>query len=219
MLRRTWRDLGVAHHFVSANLQPKKLSERLLVIAYRLLLEGQFESVLVLVQSAEDAGLINSWLLDSRARALMFLKRYRDARFIWEGMIGVGDDRLERNVQKMLSVCSSRERDLEQDFLRRRLTMSADNLDDLLVLWTRFPTSNLVEKAVHELIQQRLSLENPNWMLLDQTLRTESIALESQLVWLMFIDASLKTTFSVTDWLGGGLSDDDDGVAQEVLAE
>jgi hypothetical protein len=219
MLRRTWRVLGVAHHFVSANLQPRKLPDRLLVVAYRLLLEGQFESVLVLVQSAEDAGLINSWLFDSRARALMFLKRYTDARFIWEGMIGVGDERLERNVQKMLSVCSSRERDLEQDFLRRRLKMSADNLDDLLVLWTRFPTSNLVEKAVHELIHQRLSLENPNWMLLSQTLRNESIALEAQLAWLMFVDSSLKTASSVTDWLGGDLSDDDDDVAQEVLAE
>ena len=209
----------MGHHFVSANLQPKKLSERLLVIAYRLLLEGQFESVLVLVQSAEDAGLINSWLLDSRARALMFLKRYHDARFIWEEMIGVGDERMKFNVTTMLSVCCSREREAEQEFLRRRLKISASNLDELLVLWTQFPTSNLVEEAIHEVIEQRLSLENTNWMLLDMRLRSESVALEAQLIWLMFVEAKLKITSSTIDWLGGDLSCDDDDVAQEVLAE
>lgn len=219
ILRRTWRELGVDHYLVSTSLETNELSEKILAVAYLLLQQGQYESVLVLVASSEDVGLINDWLLDCRARALMFSKRYSEARCIWEGMIGVGDERMKRNVTTMLSVCCSRELDAEQEFLRRRLKVSANNLDELLVLWTQFPTSNLVEEAVHEVIQQRLSLENPNWMLLDPCLRTESIALEAQLVWLMFVDAKLKTASSVADWLGGVLSVDDTDVEQGVLSE
>ena len=219
ILRRTWRELGVDHYLVSASLEPNELSERILAVAYLLLKQGQYESVLVLVASSEDVGLINDWLLDCRARALMFSKRYSDARCIWEGMIGIGDERMKLNVTTMLSVCCSRERDAEQEFLRRRLKISANSLDELLALWTQFPTSSLVEEAIHEVIQQRLSLENPNWMLLDTSLRAESTALEAHLIWLMFVQSKLKTASSLADWLDDDLSVGDDDVVQEVLSE
>ena len=219
ILRRTWRELGVDHYLVSASLEPNELSERILAVAYLLLKQGQYESVLVLIESSEDVGLINDWLLDCRARALMFSKRYSDARCIWEGMIGIGDERMKLNVTTMLSVCCSRERDAEQEFLRRRLKISANSLDELLALWTQFPTSSLVEEAIHEVVQQRLSLENPNWMLLDTSLRAESTALEAQLIWLMFDEAKLKSSSSVADWLDDDLSVGDDDVVQEVLSE
>ena len=219
ILRRTWRELGVDHYLVSASLEPNELSERILAVAYLLLKQGQYESVLVLVASSEDVGLINDWLLDCRARALMFSKRYSDARCIWEGMIGIGDERMKLNVTTMLSVCCSRERDAEQEFLRRRLKISANSLDELLALWTQFPTSSLVEEAIHEVVQQRLSLENPNWMFLDTSLRAESIALEAQLIWLMFVQSKLKTASSLADWLDDDLSVGDDDVVQEVLSE
>ena len=218
ILRRTWRELGVDHYLVSASLEPNELSERILAVAYLLLKQGQYESVLVLIESSEDVGLINDWLLDCRARALMFSKRFSDARCIWEGMVGVGDERMKLNVTTMLSVCCSREREAEQEFLRRRLKISASNLDELLVLWTQFPTSNLVEEAIHEVIEQRLCLENTNWMLLDMRLRSESVALEAQLVWLMFVEAKLKITSSTIDWLDDDLSVGDDDVVQEVLS-
>jgi hypothetical protein len=219
ILRRTWRELGVDHYLVSASLEPNELSERILAVAYLLLKQGQYESVLVLVASSEDVGLINDWLLDCRARALMFSKRYSDARCIWEGMIGIGDERMKLNVTTMLSVCCSRERDAEQEFLRRRLKISANSLDELLALWTQFPTSSLVEEAIHEVVQQRLSLENPNWMLLDSSLRAESTALEAQIIWLMFVESKLKTASSLADWLDDDLSVGDDDVVQEVLSE
>ena len=219
ILRRTWRELGVDHYLVSASLGPNELSERILAVAYLLLQQGQYESVLVLIESSENVGLINDWLLDCRARALMFSKRYADARCIWEGMIGVGSERMKRNVTTMLSVCCSREREAEQEYLRRKLKISANNLDELLMLWTKFPTSSLVEEAIHSIIQQRLSLENPNWMLLDTCLRAESIALESQLSWLIFVEAKLKINSSAIDWLDDDLSVGDDDIAQEVLSE
>ena len=219
ILRRTWRELGVDHYLVSASLEPNELSERILAVAYLLLKQGQYESVLVLIESSEDVGLINDWLLDCRARALMFSKRYSDARCIWEGMIGIGDERMKLNVTTMLSVCCSREREAEREFLRRRLKISANKLDELLALWTQFPTSSLVEEAIHEVVQQRLSLENPNWMLLDSSLRAESIALEAQLIWLMFVQSKLKTASSLADWLDDDLSVGDDDVVQEVLSE
>ena len=219
ILRRTWRELGVDHYLVSASLEPNELSERILAVAYLLLKQGQYESVLVLIESSEDVGLINDWLLDCRARALMFSKRYSDARCIWEGMIGIGDERIKLNVTTMLSVCCSRERDAEQEFLRRRLKISANSLDELLALWTQFPTSSLVEEAIHEVVQQRLALENLNWMLLDTCLRAESTALEAQLIWLMFDEAKLKSSSSVADWLDDDLSVGDDDVVQEVLSE
>ena len=219
ILRRTWRELGVDHYLVSASLGTNELSERILAVAYLLLKQGQYESVLVLIESSEDVGLINDWLLDCRARALMFSKRYSDARCIWEGMIGIGDERMKLNVTTMLSVCCSREREAEREFLRRRLKISANKLDELLALWTQFPTSSLVEEAIHEVVQQRLSLENPNWMLLNTSLRAESTALESQLIWLMFVQSKLKTASSLADWLDDDLSVGDDDVVQEVLSE
>ena len=219
ILRRTWRELGVDHYLVSASLEPNELLERILAVAYLLLKQGQYESVLVLVESSEDVGLINDWLLDCRARALMFSKRYSDARCIWEAMIGIGDERMKLNVTTMLSVCCSRERDAEREFLRRRLKISANKLDELLALWTQFPASSLVEESIHEVVQQRLSLENPNWMLLNTSLRAESVALEAQLAWLVFVEAKLKTASSVADWLDDDLSVGDDDVVQEVLSE
>ena len=212
ILRRTWRELGVDHYLVSASLEPNELSERTLAVAYLLLQQGQYEAVLVLIESSEDVGLINGWLLDCRARALMFSKRYSDARCIWEGMIGIGDEWMKLNVTTMLSVCCSRERDAEQEFLRRRLKISVNSLDELLALWTQFPTSSLVEEAIHEVVQQRLSLENPNWMLLDTSLRAESTALEAQLIWLMFVESKLKTASSLADWLDDDFSVGDDDV-------
>ena len=219
ILRRTWRELGVDHYLVSTSLETNELLDKILAVAYLLLQQGEYESVLVLVASSEDVGLINDWLLDCRARALMFSKRYSEARCIWVRMIGVGDERMKRNVTTMLSVCCSREREAEQEFLRRKLEISANNLEELLVLWTQYPASRLVEEAVHELIQQRLSLEDPSWMLLDAQLQSESIALEAQASWLVFIDTKLNLTFSVTDWLGGESSVEVDDVAQEVLSE
>jgi hypothetical protein len=209
----------VDHYLVSVSLEPNELSERILAVAYLLLQQGQYESVLVLVASSEDVGLINDWLLDCRARALMFSKRYSEARCMWEGMIGVGDERMKFNVTTMLSVCCSREREAEQEFLRRRLKISANNLNELLALWTQFPTSSLVEEAIHEVIQQRLSLEDPNWMLLDSRLRSESIAVEAQLIWLIFVEAKLKITSSINDLLGDDLSVGDDDAEREVLSE
>ena len=133
------------------------------------------------------------WLADCEARALLFQNEFVEAIAIWQSLLGRGDERLERNSQKMLSYSSRRQQDAEDERIDAQLLDARGDLNALLGLWTQCPESIQVEQAVHGLIRSRLSLEDPAWRFMDPALQDHQVALEAQVVWL----ASLQPLRSV----------------------
>jgi len=192
-MKRTWSSLGVDQYLSSVSLNAEELTQAILRVAYSLLKQAKYEETLDLISSARRAGLTDLWLADCEARALLFQNEFGKAIAIWQSLLGSGDERLERNSQKMLSYSSRRQQDAEDKRIDAQLLDARGDLNALLGLWTQWPESTQVEQAVHGLIRSRLSLEDPTWRFMDPALQDHQVALEAQVAWL----ASLQTLRSV----------------------
>ena len=192
-MKRTWSSLGVDQYFSSVSLNAEELTQAILRVAYSLLKQAKYEETFDLISSARRAGLTDLWLADCEARALLFQNEFVEAIAIWQSLLGRGDERLERNSQKMLSYSSRRQQDAEDERIDAQLLDARGDLNALLALWTQCPESTQVEQAVHALIRSRLSLEDPTWRFIDSAIQDHQVALEAQVAWL----ASLKNRRSV----------------------
>ena len=192
-MKRTWSSLGVDQYLSSVSLNAEELTQAILRVAYSLLKQAKYEETFDLISSARRAGLTDLWLADCEARALLFQDDFGKAIAIWQSLLGSGDERLERNSQKMLSYSSRRQQDAEDERIDAQLLDARGDLNALLGLWTQCPESTQVEQAVHALIRSRLSLEDPTWRFMDPAIQDHQVALEAQVAWL----ASLQTLRSV----------------------
>ena len=192
-MKRTWSSLGVDQYLSSVSLNAEELTQAILRVAYSLLKQAKYEETFDLISSARRAGLTDLWLADCEARALLFQGEFGEAIAIWQSLLGSGDERLERNSQKMLSYSSLRQQDAEDERIDAQLLDARGDLNALLGLWTQCPESTQVEQAVHALIRSRLSLEDPTWRFMDPAIQDHQVALEAQVAWL----ASLQTRRSV----------------------
>ena len=168
----------------SVSLNAEELTQAILRVAYSLLKQGKYEETFTLISSARTAGLTDPWLADCEARALLFQDEFGDAMAIWQSLLGSGDERLERNSQKMLSYSSRRQQDAEDERIDSQLLDARGDLNALFGLWTQCPESTQVEQAVHALIRSRLSLEDPTWRFMDPAIQDHQVALEAQVAWL-----------------------------------
>ena len=192
-MKRTWSSLGVDQYLSSVSLNAEELTQAILRVAYSLLKQAKYEETFALISSARRAGLTDLWLADCEARALLFQGEFGEAIAIWQSLLGSGDERLERNSQKMLSYSSLRQQDAEDERIDAQLLDARGDLNALLGLWTQCPESTQVEQAVHALIRSRLSLEDPTWRFMDPAIQDHQVALEAQVAWL----ASLQKLRSV----------------------
>lgn len=192
-MKRTWSSLGVDQYLSSVSLNAEELTQAILRVAYSLLKQAKYEDTFTLISSARRAGLTDLWLADCEARALLFQDDFGEAIAIWQSLLGSGDERLERNSQKMLSYSSRRQQDAEDERIDAQLLDARGDLNALLGLWTQCPESTQVEQAVHALIRSRLSLEDPTWRFMDPAIQDHQVALEAQVAWL----ASLQKLRSV----------------------
>ena len=192
-MKRTWSSLGVDQYLSSVSLNAEELTQAILRVAYSLLKQAKYEETFDLISSARRAGLTDLWLADCEARALLFQGEFGEAIAIWQSLLGSGDERLERNSQKMLSYSSRRQQDAEDERIDAQLLDARGDLNALLGLWTQCPESTQVEQAVHALIRSRLSLEDPTWRFMDPAIQDHQVALEAQVAWL----ASLQKLRSV----------------------
>ena len=192
-MKRTWSSLGVDQYLSSVSLNTEELTQAILSVAYSLLKQAKYEETFALISSARRAGLTDLWLADCEARALLFQNEFVEAIAIWQSLLGRGDERLERNSQKMLSYSSRRQQDAEDERIDAQLLDARGDLNALLALWTQCPESTQVEQAAHALIRSRLSLEDPTWRFMDPAIQEHQVALEGQVAWL----ASLQTRRSV----------------------
>jgi len=192
-MKRTWSSLGVDQYLSSVSLNAEELTQAILRVAYSLLKQAKYEETFDLISSARRAGLTDLWLADCEARALLFQDDFGKAIAIWQSLLGSGDERLERNSQKMLSYSSRRQQDAEDERIDAQLLDARGDLNALLGLWTQCPESIQVEQAVHALIRSRLSLEDPTWRFMDPAIQDHQVALEAQTAWL----ASLQKLRSV----------------------
>ena len=192
-MKQTWFALGVDEDLSAVSLEPEELTKALLGVGYALLKQTNYADAFALMASARRAGLTDLWLADCEARALLFQDEFGEAIAIWQSLLGSGDERLERNSQKMLSYSSRRQQDAEDERIDAQLLDARGDLNALLGLWTQCPESTQVEQAVHALIRSRLSLEDPTWRFMDPAIQDHQVALEAQVAWL----ASLKNRRSV----------------------
>ena len=188
-MKRTWSSLGVDQYLSSVSLNAEELTWAILRVAYSLLKQAKYEETFDLISSARRAGLTDLWLADCEARALLFQDDFGKAIAIWQSLLGSGDERLERNSQKMLSYSSRRQQDAEDERIDAQLLDARGDLNALLGLWTQCPESIQVEQSVHALIRSRLSLEDPTWRFMDPAIQDHQVALEAQVAWF----ASLQT--------------------------
>ena len=188
-MKQTWFALGVDEDLSAVSLEPEELTKALLGVGYALLKQTNYADAFALMASARRAGLTDLWLADCEARALLFQGEFGEAIAIWQSLLGSGDERLERNSQKMLSYSSLRQQDAEDERIDAQLLDARGDLNALLGLWTQFPESTQVEQAVHALIRSRLSLEDPTWRFMDPAIQDHQVALEAQVAWF----ASLQT--------------------------
>ena len=192
-MKQTWFALGVDEDLSAVSLEPEELTKALLGVGYALLKQTNYADAFALMASARRAGLTDLWLADCEARALLFQGEFGEAIAIWQSLLGSGDERLERNSQKMLSYSSLRQQDAEDERIDAQLLDARGDLNALLGLWTQCPESTQVEQAVHALIRSRLSLEDPTWRFMDPAIQDHQVALEAQVAWL----ASLQKLRSV----------------------
>ena len=183
-MKRTWSSLGVDQYLSSVSLNAEELTQAILRVAYSLLKQAKYGETFALISSARRAGLTDLWLADCEARALLFQDDFGEAIAIWQSLLGSGDERLERNSQKMLSYSSRRQQDAEDERIDAQLLDARGDLNALLGLWTQCPESTQVEQAVHGLIRSRLSLEDPTWRFMDPATQDHQVALEAQVAWL-----------------------------------
>ena len=188
-MKQTWFALGVDEDLSAVSLEPEELTKALLGVGYALLKQTNYADAFALMASARRAGLTDLWLADCEARALLFQGEFGEAIAIWQSLLGSGDERLERNSQKMLSYSSLRQQDAEDERIDAQLLDARGDLNALLGLWTQCPESTQVEQAVHALIRSRLSLEDPTWRFMDPAIQDHQVALEAQVAWF----ASLQT--------------------------
>ena len=188
-MKQTWFALGVDEDLSAVSLEPEELTKALLGVGYALLKQTNYADAFALMASARRAGLTDLWLADCEARALLFQGEFGEAIAIWQSLLGSGDERLERNSQKMLSYSSRRQQDAEDERIDAQLLDARGDLNALLGLWTQCPESTQVEQAVHALIRSRLSLEDPTWRFMDPAIQDHQVALEAQVAWF----ASLQT--------------------------
>ena len=188
-MKQTWFALGVDEDLSAVSLEPEELTKALLGVGYALLKQTNYADAFALMASARRAGLTDLWLADCEARALLFQGEFGEAIAIWQSLLGSGDERLERNSQKMLSYISLRQQDAEDERIDAQLLDARGDLNALLGLWTQCPESTQVEQAVHALIRSRLSLEDPTWRFMDPAIQDHQVALEAQVAWL----ASIQT--------------------------
>lgn len=188
-MKRTWSSLGVDDYLSSVSLNAAELTQAILRVGYSLLKQAKYEETFALMTSARSAGLADPWLADCEARALLFQDEFAEAMAIWQALLASGDERLERNSQKMLSYSSRRQQDAEDQRIDAQVLEVGGDMNALLGLWTQCPESTPVELAVHALIRSRLSLEDPSWRFMDPALQDHQVALEAQVAWL----ASLQT--------------------------
>ncbi len=188
-MKRTWSSLGVDHYLSSVSLNSAELTQAILRVGYSLLKQAKYEETFALMASARRAGLADPWLADCEARALLFQDEFGEAIAIWQSLLASGDERLERNSQKMLSYSSRRQQDAEGERIDAQLLDARGDLNALFGLWTQCPESMQVEQAVHALIRSRLSLEDPTWRFMDPAIQDHQVALEAEVGWL----ASLQT--------------------------
>ena len=188
-MKQTWFALGVDEDLSAVSLEPEELTKALLGVGYALLKQTNYADAFALMASARRAGLTDLWLADCEARALLFQDDFGKAIAIWQSLLGSGDERLERNSQKMLSYSSRRQQDAEDERIDAQLLDARGDLNALLGLWTQCPESTQVEQAVHALIRSRLSLEDPTWRFMDPAIQDHQVALEAQVAWF----ASLQT--------------------------
>lgn len=188
-MKRIWSSLGVDQYLSTISLNAEELTQAILRVGYTLLKKSKYEDTYALIVSARRAGLADPWLADCEARALLFQDDFAPAIAIWQSLLASGDERLERNSQKMLSYSSRRQRDAEDQQIDNQLMRTCGDLNALFGLWTQCPESTRVEQAVHGLIRSRLSLEDQTWRFIDPAIQDHRVALEAQVAWL----ASLQT--------------------------
>ena len=183
-MKRTWSSLGVDQYLSSVSLNAEELTQAILRVAYALLKQAKYEETFTLISSARRAGLTDLWLADCEAGRCCFKTTLARPLPYWQSLLGSGDERLERNSQKMLSYSSRRQQDAEDERIDAQLLDARGDFNALLDLWTQYPESLPLEHAVHELIRSRLSLEDPEWSFIDSSIQDHLVALEAQVAWL-----------------------------------
>tara|TARA_B100000282_G_scaffold262887_1_gene212585 strand:- start:331 stop:912 length:582 start_codon:yes stop_codon:yes gene_type:complete len=183
-MQRTWSSLGVDHYLSSVSWNVEELTRAILSVGYALLAQEKYEDAYLLIASARRAELVDPWLADCEARALLFQGKSLEAIAIWQSLLAGGDERMESNCQRMLSYAGSFRRKLEDEYVRSELLNAHEDMGFLLDLWTQYPESLPLEHAVYELIRSRLSLEDPEWSFIDSSIQDHLVALEAQVAWL-----------------------------------